>query len=100
MNIEQNAAANQEIKAPGLPEGMSIKVESLKSVGSGEMEQAMASMAPAMATSKIVTDMAMNMDQGGGPQKMTQKITIEVKLQPGDAAEKSAEKAPEAPAAK
>lgn len=98
MVMDQTGAPNQTIKGPGMPEGVSILVESLKSSGSGDVEQPMAAMSPSIATLKIVTDMAMKMSQGGDDQKITQKITIEVKLSPGEATEKPAEKAIETPA--
>jgi hypothetical protein len=87
VGIEQTAPPNQTIKAPGMPEGMSIKVDSLKSSGTGEFQQSLALMTPSSGTTKIVTDMALQMSQGEGEgQKMTQKVTVEIKLSPGEAA--------------
>lgn len=101
MSVEQTAPANQTIKTPDMPEGVNVQVESLKSSGTGEFEQALASMAPRAAESKLVTNLEMKVTQEGGKaQKMSQKVTVDVKLLPVEAAKPAADKPDEAPAAK
>lgn len=77
LNIAQDAKA-QEVKNPLLPEGTSLKLESLDTSGEGNSDVLFSELLPKKSSTKVHSKTAMNILVGQNTQKLTTDMTLEV----------------------
>lgn len=79
--VEMNAKA-QEVKAPGMPAGATMMLESMRGSGGGTTVQSLKSLLPELAKVKIDTSMKSTVKAGGQSQKMAMDMTMDVTIRP------------------
>ena len=79
--VEMNAKP-QEVKAPGMPAGATMMLESMTGEGGGTTIQSLNSLLPELAKVKIDTAMKSTVKAGGQSQKMAMDMTMDVTIQP------------------
>lgn len=79
--VEMNAKP-QAVKAPGLPPGAKMQLESMTGKGGGTTQQPLTSMLPKLSNVKIDTAMKSTVEAGGQTQKMAMDMSMEVTIQP------------------
>ncbi len=80
VDLTQTAAA-QEIKAPNLPAGAKLSLESLATNGGGHSTVDLSSILPKKVDMKIESNSKMKMDLGGLDQKLDVKTDIEMTIE-------------------
>jgi len=81
MNVViEQAAANQKISSPDLPEGATLEVVSLKSTGGGKLEQTLGAVAPTSSAMKLTTDTTIKVSSAEGAHSMNQHLEIETTM--------------------
>lgn len=79
VEVKQSAEP-QDVRAPGLPPGATVRLESLSGAGSGEVTMNFGLPLPAAASSRIESQMEMTVGAGNAVQKMSQSVNVEMTM--------------------
>ena len=75
-------AEPQEVKNPGLPPGISVKLDSIDTKGSGTSQLTYDSIFPALHTTDVASEIHMTISAAGQTQKTTTDLKMQMTLEP------------------